>query len=205
MTCSKNDEPTLPKTSHFQINVNGYEPLTFFNNECYFNQFSKNQYHLNFPGTIGYHMNSVYWFYTADSVLNKISFVFLLTKGHAIEPFSNLDSLASFIAVERNSNTNEHLKLQVTLYIDGRQFHNRFYSLFHPGSPAGEIFDDLYYEIEDYEVYYYSECLKKDLLYVKIRMEGKLYEYETPEWDDPILIDSIYINSSEMQLLFAVD
>lgn len=64
-------------------------------------------------------------------------------------------------------------------------------------TPPWEISDSLNYEIEDYELPYHSQCLQKDLLYIKLKFEGKLYTYEFST-----KIDSIWINSSEMKLKF---
>jgi predicted nuclease of predicted toxin-antitoxin system len=38
--------------------------------------------------------------------------------------------------------------------------------------------DSLTYVIQDHEIFYHSECMERDLLYLKIQIEGKMYTYD---------------------------
>jgi len=58
------------------------------------------------------------------------------------------------------------------------------------------------YNIEDFDVVYDSNCIDSNLLFIKMSFEGYLYEYNRINHTK---LDSIYINKSEMELLFKYD
>ncbi|MBK9104107.1 MAG: hypothetical protein IPL92_05945 [Saprospiraceae bacterium] len=195
----KQDEPRVQKTSDFQIHLAGGETITFYNPECEFNIFAQNQAQFNGSSSVGYSVFSTYWnSYSMDSTINQIWIDLLIVPSPPNELY-NLDSLPKILAVENNSTNNEHLQVNVQMEINGKRYDNQLWDT-DPNTPPWENSDSLYFEIEEYEIFFNSECLNRELLYLKFQIEGKLYAS-----DFFIKTDSIEINMSEMKLLFAAD
>ncbi len=184
-------EPQIQRTASFQIYLEGEEPITFFNPECEFNKFDKNQEQYNVTNEYGYFMLSTYWnSYSEDSIANQI-WIELDMDSNPPHKLYSFDSLANILSRENSSINNDKLQVSIKLKIRGKKYYNQY---------IGEIDDLLFFQIEDYDLNYKSGCLDKKLLYMKLQIEGQLYTY-----DFLTKTDSIKINSSEMNLLFASD
>jgi hypothetical protein len=195
----KKDDPVIQKTSQFQINVAGREPITYLNPECQFNDFLENQQQFNSTSSVGYKVFSTYWnSYSMDSTSNQI-WIDLLIVPEPPQELYNLDTLVKYLQIESSSYNNEHIKVQVQLDIDGKRFNNQLWDN-DPNTPPWETDDALFFKIEEYEIFYDSECLNREVLYIKFQIEGELYDY-----DFSTKLDSVHINKSEMNLLFAAD
>lgn len=186
-----------PKTDKFTVNIEGQDSIVYNNAECEFDN-RKEQSQFNYTHSIGYALFSTYENKVNDSLINQIWFDFVVIA----EPKQALYDVGYFseiIGKENNSFNNEHLKLMVQMEINGNRYTNDLRDN-DPNTPPYEIDDALYYEIKDYDLLYHSQCLNRDLIYVKIEMEGMLYEY-IPYTKTKI--DSIKINKTEMDLLFS--
>ena len=187
------------KTNSFEIYIDGMEPITFYNPECQFNNFYNQQSQFNSQSGNGYALLSSYWnYYSPDSVLNQVWINLKLTPTPP-NISHNLDSLAKYLATVDTSLNDQNLRMDFLIEIDGIQYYNTRRDS-NPNIPIRQKNDSLAYVIQDFEIFYHSECMERDLLYVKIEIEGKLYSY-----DFLINMDSIKINKSKMELLFSAD
>ncbi len=189
-SCSE-DVPYVPITDKFRINVANTGPITFYNPECDFNNSQKNQSQYNVANSYGFFLLSTYW--NSNPVDHKTNQIWIELDMYSTSSQNklNIDSLASILIHESNSNNNERLKIAIMVEVDGKKYYNRF---------LGDEDDYMLFQIEEYELPYYSDCLKRDLLYLKLKFEGPFYSY-----DVVTRTDSIKINESELELLFAAD
>lgn len=184
-------EPQIQRTTAFKIYLEGEEPITFFNPECEFNNMDQNQEQYNVTNEYGYFMLSTYWnLYSEDSTANQI-WIELDMASNPPDEIYNFDSLVNILSNENSSSNNDILQVSIIMKIRGKKYYNQY---------IGEIDDVLNFQIEDYNLTYKSNCLNRKLLYMKLQVEGQLYTY-----DFLTKTDSIKINSSEMNLLFAAD
>jgi len=186
-----------PKTFYFTVNIEGQDTIKYFNPECEFdNRHSQSQF--NSSTSIGYELFSTYENKIKDSLINQIWFD-LNVVAEPIQVLYDVNYLTKIIGKENNSFNNKHLKLRVQIEINGSRYDNRLLDM-DTSTPPWEVDDSLYYEIKDYDLFYHSQCLNRDLIYLKIEMAGKLYQY-----DFYTKIDSITINKTVMNLLFSRD
>ena len=195
LSCTKDDPET---NSQFQITIEGMDPITFYNPECEFNDFTMNQQQFSFKsGTNIYTYFSSYWnTYSPDSTLNQIWFNL-----HFLGPLDSLEQrmevISNTLDHEHDSNDNTHFFVEIDMDIKGTRYTNILHDL-DPNTPGLETDNACYYKINLFDVDYHSKCLDEDLLVINLDFQGKLYGY-----DFITKIDSIEVRGENLNLLFA--
>jgi hypothetical protein len=121
--CGKDDLHS-PKTSSFQIFIDGMEPITFYNAECAFNNFYSQQSQFNTPSGKGYALLSSYWnYFSPDSILNQvwINLNLIPTPPNITH---NLDSLGKYLETDLTSLNDQNLRMSLLIEIDGVQYYS---------------------------------------------------------------------------------
>ena len=182
-----------PKATTFRINIEGQDSIVINNAECDFDDhITQWQYNGGHPG--GWDLHSSIHNKLTDSTENFILIdLFLIPEPYTIYDYDNLSEI---LAKCYNTKNKGELRIKIGLDINGNRYNNELEDT-DPTTPPYKISDSLYYEIKEYDMHYHSQCLDRDLIYIKLEMQGKLYQYDW--WTK---IDSIRINKTEMNLLF---
>jgi len=194
--CSEDE--TIEK---FSIDIENKGTIQFDNSECEFNN-RDNQ--TQFSTTFGfsqlypreYKLGSFYSNrFDPDSIINTFSIDLIIH----YEGYPNLrsDYLKSVLDSEDSYEKSNLLYPRVKIILCGEQFDNSPLGIASIGDP---LFNDSFkYKINDFEIFYESECIDANLLFLDITMEGMFYSIE---FGAP---DSLYLNESKMKLLFDMD
>jgi len=196
LSCKKQDD--FDRTEQFQVTIEGMNPITFYNPECEFNDFTMNQTQFAFEsGTNIYTYFSSYWnAYSPDSTLNQI-WISL----HFLGPLDSLEQrmevITNTLNQEHDSNDNTHFSVEIIMDLKGARYTNILHGL---NIPGWQTDDACYYSINFFDVDYHSKCLDEDLLAINLDFHGQLYAY-----DFLTKIDSIEVRGENLNLLFARD
>jgi len=195
MGCKK-DEIRL--IENFEINLEGKGTLNYNNSECEFdNRVNQTQFNGGAPNA-----KTLFSTYRnlneSDSTLNRFSFELQVEYSNEQDRFTSA-YLRSLLESEDSNENTKHLYPHIQVSLCGKTFNNDDRD-FEIGESIFKIHDNFKYKINDYEVLYHNGCVGGDLLFLDITIEGMLYQQSLTREND-----SLYLNESNMKVLFDID
>jgi hypothetical protein len=193
--CSKS-EISDPIKGDFIINIEDKEPIQFNNSECEFdNGDTQSQYNITSP-PFGYSLTSTFKNIGNNDTITSQIWIKLFNEYKSGQTSFSIEELEKLLESENISENFQNLRIGLQIEICGFRYDglNRHLNSNIPYNWSNENFK---YQIKDFEIKYKSDCIDKDLLYLKLDFHGKLHGQNTT--------DSLYLNHSEMELLIDLE
>lgn len=202
-----NKEPLKPQReiTSFTLNFQDKEPITYDNSVCEFDN-RKSQSQFNYTSTSVSGVPKAYVLFSTykntneqDSTLNQV-WINLFVEYYNTQNKFNIDTLKNLLRTEDSNENTNHLYPDIQVEVCGERYDNEDI-VTSQGESYYKLNDNFKYKINEYEVLYESNCVERSLLFLDITIEGMLYQHH----GTGVKLDSIYLNESNMKLLFDIE
>jgi hypothetical protein len=202
--CKKDEIRPKRTIENFELNYQGKEAILYNNSECEFDN-RNNQSQFTYTYVPSPNLPKAYVLFStyknineADSTINQFWFNLFVEYSNGVKSFSS-DYLKSLLESEDSDENTNHLYPNILVEVCGKRFDNEDRET-EPGESFYKIHDNFKYKINDFEVLYKSDCVDRELLFLDITVEGMLYQQSLTGEND-----SLYLNKSNMKLLFDIE
>lgn len=199
------DEASLTRvTDNFELNYEGKGTIIYSNSECEFDD-RKNQSQFTYTSTSTNGDPRAYVLFSTYKNLNGLDSVINQVWLHLFVEYSNGQNnfthqyLEGLLNSEDSNENTKHLYPSVQVEICGERYDNADIKT-ETGESVYKFNDEFKYKINDFEVLYFTDCVDRELLFMDFTFEGMLYQHRFGEKHD-----SLYLNESNLKLLFDID